>query len=697
MRAPKPNTVDFETGPIEQRPAYPPVPVGVSIKLWGKKARYYAWGHPTKNNCTKAEAIKALKQVWAGDLLFHNGKFDLDVAETHLGLTRPAWQQVHDTTFLLFLDDPHQREIGLKPGAERLLGMPSEERDEVVDWLIANQPVKGIKLTKARYGKNPYAGAYVAYAPGDLVGRYADGDTSRTEGLFKLLWAKTCIERKMLAAYDRERELMYYLLDSERDGVRIDLDRLWADVKLYQGWEAKLTAWVVKRLGITDPDFNLDSGSQLVAALEAAGKVDLAKLGTTAKGAPSTNKDAIKAGVTDKVLGAVLQYRTQLRTCLHTFLETWLKMAEASGGYIYTNWNQVKGDQGTRTGRLSSTPNFQNIPKEFGAIFQDAEHKDLPKCPWADLPPLPLCRGYVVPYADDEILLDRDFSQQEPRILAHFEDGQLMAQYQANPWIDYHDNAKDHLERILGRKFERKPVKNINLGIIYGMGLGSLAERNGSTVEETKRLRDAIYGLYPGLKTMYQEMKALYVANQPIRTWGCREYFCEPPKIVNGRLMHFDYKMVNLLIQGSAADCTKEAVIRFARELRRLGKVGVWRILLQVHDEILISAPKADAAQAMEVLRVCMESVEFDVKILSEGTWSAVNWSSLRDYDKKGKIIDVFDQSSSGPGPRRQAGAKPADKLVVQPVQRVSRVPAQVPAQVHRQAAGTVVARARAR
>jgi DNA polymerase-1 len=98
--------------------------------------------------------------------------------------------------------------------------------------------------------------------------------------------------------------------------------------------------------------------------------------------------------------------------------------------------------------------------------------------------------------------------------------------------------------------------------------------------------------------------------------------------------------MVNVLIQGSAADCTKEAVIRFYEVTKRKNK-SEWKILLQVHDEIVISVPKEDFHEAMEDLRLSMESVEFDVKILSEGAFSATNWASMKDFDRKGKRVDV--------------------------------------------------------
>lgn len=661
LALPKATTIDFETFGIESRPKYPPVPTGVSIKKWGKPAKYYSWGHPCDNNCTWPEARAALIDAYKtpDGILFQNGKFDVDVAEVHMGIPAPSWEKIHDTMYLLFMDDPHQKELGLKPSAERLLDMAPDERDAVADWLIANVRPWNLdkkgewkqgKISAGKNAKNP-AGAFIAFAPGRLVGEYANGDSDRTEAIFKLLWPKTQ-DRGMLGAYDRERELMPILLNTERHGVRVNIDRLRDDVKLYSDWMEKIDGWIRKKLG--NPMFpessgsevyvpmNIDSGPQLAEAMIDKGFADPALMGATKEGRVQTNKAAIEAGVTDKVMAAVLQYRAQLKTCLGTFMVKWLEMAELSNGLIFTNWNQVRAVGGTRTGRLSSTPNFQNMPKEFKELFASASNKKLPKCPWPDLPPLPMCRSYIIPYHPDHLLAGRDYSQQEPRILAHFEGGELMAQYQANPWIDYHDNAKEHLERIFNRTYERKPVKNINLGIIYGQGVASLAEKNGQTVQETTDLKNAIYGLYPGLREMYDDMKQRAKNDEPIRTWGGREYYCEEPAFVKGRMMTFDYKMVNVLIQGSAADCTKEAVIRFHRERLRRGKHNSWLLLLNVHDEIVISVPRDEFDEAMEVLRMAMESVEFDVKILSEGAWSSESWASMKDYDKKGVRVDVL-------------------------------------------------------
>lgn len=633
MKIPKPVVIDFETKKIVGRPAYPPEPVGVAIKLPGKKSKYYSWCHPTKNNCTKGQAVAALKAVWGhkDGLLFQNGKFDVDVAEVHCGLPVPFWSQIHDSMFLLFLDDPHQQELGLKPSAARLLDWPADEQEAVMEWLLEHQPVPDVKLSKSKASDFYWAG-YISYAPGDLVGAYACGDVDRTDAIFTMLWPKT-VEREMLAAYDRERKLMPILLEMERQGLPVDLKQLRADIKMYNGWRDKINLWIIQQLR-ADPTINLDSGDQLVKAMIAAGKADPDKMPRTATGKISTAKDSLLLGVTDKVLLAALKYRVQLNTCLNIFMEPWLQMAEASKGFIFTTWNQTKqpsGDSnvGTRTGRLSASW-FMNMPKEFNPIFHH-EQKGLPKCPFKGLPPLPQCRSYIVPFPG-HVLIDRDYSQQEPRILGHFEGGDLMKQYLANPWIDFHDNARDELAKM-GKVYDRKPVKNTNLGLIYGMGVGKLALKNDMPVEEARELKKAILRLYPGLDAMYRDMKMRAKAKEPIRTWGGREYYCEEPRLVDGRIQEFDYKLVNVLIQGSAADCTKEAIIRYHAK-----KHPDARILLNVHDQITVSAPKKIFKSEMMMLRDCMQSVEFDVPILSEGA-IGTNWNDLRDYDKKGKIL----------------------------------------------------------
>lgn len=632
-----PVTLDFETFGIESRPNYPPLPVGLSIKWPGRKSKYYAFGHAEKNNSTWGEVKEVLKEAYThgGGVLFQNAKFDLEVIRHWFGLEPPHWEKVHDTMFLLYLDDPHQKELGLKPASERLLGWPPEEQDVVFQWLLDNPLYPKMKVAKGNTAKYPY-GKYIAFADADVVGKYANGDVDRTAALFDKLYTGI-INRGMEEAYDRERRLLFVLMKLENQGLQLDLERLRADVEAYRSWQKEIDSWIRTRLGC-DSDINLDSGSQLFDAMLIAGVVDVSRALLTPTGKYQTNQAALLAAVSDKQVLGVLKYRAQLRTCLSTFMEPWLCVAENNDGKIFTEWNQVRAPKGndgvgTRTGRLSSTPNFQNIPKAFSPIFRaNRKDKSLPKCPIKGLPSLPFIRSYITPFKG-EVLIDRDFSQQELRILAHFDGGQLMEKYQQDPWVDFHDYTRDELSKA-GYRFDRKPVKNTNFGLLYGMGVGKMAERNGMSVEEAKILKQSILNLYPGLKSMYSDMAYRAKNNIPIRTWGKREYYCEPPIVKDGKTIHFDYKMLNVLIQGSAADCTKEALIRLDEACK-----PNWKIILNVHDQITMSVPEDDMEEAMEVLRKSMEEIEFDVPMLSEGSYSFDNWNTLVDYDKKGERV----------------------------------------------------------
>lgn len=623
MKIPHPVAVDFETFGIEARPDYPPAPVGVAIKKPGRKGKYYAWGHATGNNCTRDDAVSALRDVWEhrGGLLFHNAKFDIDVAEIHLGLQPPSWDHTHDTMFLVFLDDPHQRHIDLKSTADRLLDWPAGERDVVADWLVEHQPVPGVRISRSPQGKEPF-GKYIAYAPGNIVGPYAIGDVERTAALFDILYASTQ-ERNMLPAYDRERRLMPILLDMERRGVPIDLPRLRSDVTTYNDVFSQCEEWIRRKLYCAE-SLNLDSGVQLVAALIDAGKADPTLMGVTEeKEVTRSDKAAIAAGVTDKTIAAMLRYRAQLKTCLRTFMEPWLATATQSKGLIYTNWNQTRGERGgTRTGRLSSTPNFQNIPKEFDPIWRDARNPSLPLPPF-DLPSLPLCRGYVVA-PKGYVLCDRDFAGQELRVLAHFEDGAMAQGYLDNPAVDFHQLAADMITKITGVEITRRRAKTIGFSILYGSGVPHLAEQLVCTVIEAKTFLNAYFAVFPGIRELQKALKLRAAAQQPIRTAGDREYYCEPPALVKGKTRYYEYKLLNYLVQGSSADQTKDAMIRF------YDAAGPGLLLASVHDELLMTVPVRERNARMKQLKASMEDAGLDVPMLSDGKWGE-NWATLEE------------------------------------------------------------------
>lgn len=612
--------------PIGLRPErYPPMPVGVALRPIGStKPQYFAWGHRTgENNASFEQARGKLRELYAtaspkDPIVAFNAKFDLDVAETFMDLAIPDWRAWHDPMFLLFLDDPHQRELGLKPAAARLLNMPQSEKDEVEDWVLTNKRMLESEFPEIvrDYGgiKPSTAAAFIAYAPPSIVGPYAIGDFVRAEKLFALKYEEITVERGMGAAYDRERRLMPILLRNEREGIRTDTARLEADETKYSAAQKVTDDWIRKKLKA--PSLDLDKDAEVAKALQAADAVT--QWGLTATGRLSVSKKNLRLShFRDPKLAAAYSYRQRCATALETFIRPWLSYSH--NGWMHTNWNQVrqaKSDRdtgGTRTGRPSTdSPNFLNMPKKVreGEMAGFAMPKHLP-----GLPELPKVRSYVLPDRKGWLIGRRDFNQQELRVLAHFEDGALLRAYLENPRLDVHDFLMHRIIEDLGIEVDRGITKTLNFGYIYGQGLGSLAERMERTVEEVKAFRAAQMGVLPGLKQLSDALKQRARAGQPIRTWGGREYYVEPPRFSEekNRLLTFEYKLLNYLVQGSSAEITKESIIRYDA-VRKEG-----RFLLSVYDENDITAPAKAIRREMLLLREAMMSIELDVPLLSDG------------------------------------------------------------------------------
>ena len=621
----EPTTIDFETESIARRPHYPPRPVGVSIKKAGERQiKYWSWGHPTKNNCTFEEGRARLAEAWCGraPLLFHNGKFDVDVAETHCGMPRLWPEQIHDTLFLLFLHNPHALSLSLKPVAASLLNMPPEEADAVRNWLLEHRVIRKQQASKS--------GAFICKAPGDLVGRYANGDILRTYRLFKLLHQQI-IDRGMEAAYRREQQLMPILLDTERQGIRCDWKRLERDVDVYGNALELADNWLRKHL--KEPELNLDADAEVGEAFARAGVIADDGWVYTKTGKRSTSKRNMSLDkFENERVAQVWGYRQRLRTCLSTFMLPWLEMCRDNNGMIFTTWNQVRqahgndGSKGARTGRLSSSPNFQNIPRDF----EDNNDGWIHPVWFAGLPHLPKMRGYLLPDVGHE-WVKRDYAQQELRILAHFENGALLDKYNSDPDYDMHNDLLTYCNEVAGIDINRSGVKVLNFGDIYGMGIGELARKAKIEYQVARRLKMAKRAAMPDFHTLDEDIKQRGRNGIAIHTWGGREYECEDGHYVEKfrRHMTFEYKMLNYLIQGSAADCTKEAIIRYFYHPDRQA-----RFLLSVHDELNISAPRERWREEMNILRECMEGIEFDTIMFSDGSHGR-NWAALTDVKEK--------------------------------------------------------------
>jgi DNA polymerase I-like protein with 3'-5' exonuclease and polymerase domains len=171
-------TLDFETHAIIFGSPTPPKPVGIAIKLGSKASKYWSWGHPIENNCTRSKAKKHILNAlaYADRVVYHNAKFDLSVLEHWMDIYQDGTYVVFDTMIMAFLNNPYSKSLGLKQLADELLNMPPDEQIDLRDWILKNVKEAGDKNW----------GAFIAKAPAKLVSKYAKGDVDRTYALYEL-------------------------------------------------------------------------------------------------------------------------------------------------------------------------------------------------------------------------------------------------------------------------------------------------------------------------------------------------------------------------------------------------------------------------------------------------------------------------------------------------------------------------------
>lgn len=631
IKAPQVISADFETHGIEGRPKYPPKPVSLALKWPDRKEhQLMAWGHEAGgNNCTEKQARAAYLEARNSrfPMVFQNGSFDQDVAETHWEIPLLPWDKTHETMYLLFLWDPHAPSLALKESAHRILNIKPEEQDKLKDWILANVP-------EAKKKPSTW-GAYIWKAPYGVVRPYHKGDLVRTDKLFNWLYPRI-VEAGMLEAYQRELKLMPILLRNSREGMRVDFNALERDLPAMKAGVENVDNWLRKRLG----DINLDSDKQLGEALY--NKQIVSDFRRTPKGQLSVSKKYLTIDkFTDKNVYQALTYRGQMSTSISMFVEPWLELARGTENKVlHPNWIQVRsnkmgGDsQGARSNRIICVrPNLLNIPKKWRrSVSAGYVHPTFVK-----VPELPFMRTYVLP-AKGKRWGRRDYNQQEVRLFGHFEEGPVMQGFIENPRFDIHEGVRAEEEAALieaGQResFERDDAKTTVFGAFYGQGLNGLMEAL-KLPEDQKHvgqlIHKALHRAVPSIKELSNQLKALSLNGEPIRTWGGRLYYVEPPMYVEkyGRNMTFEYKLISYLIQGSGADVMKEALVRYDAHPKRTEDLTV-----TVYDECNINLPMSEkgARHEMTVLRDCMQSVEVDIPMLSDGEIGP-NWGKLEKY-----------------------------------------------------------------
>jgi DNA polymerase-1 len=418
----------------------------------------------------------------------------------------------------------------------------------------------------------------------------------------------------MLPAYKRECDLMPMLLDNSAQGIPLDAKRLAKDTKHYETvlaeTERHLRMLWPKEIGGTAPA-NFDSGDELAEALEKNKRIRLPK---TPTGRTSTAKDSLMSCLPDGRVKGLLLYRSAIEKCLSTYMRPWL----AQGKALHCNWNQVRNydDDGARTGRLSSSPNLQNLtnPEKYDELYALMQGW----CCAFDWVTFPNLRSYLVA-PKGMVLFSRDYSQQELRLLAHYEDGVLAEAYRANPDLDLHVFVKDLINEVTNIGIERKPTKTINFGKVYGMGIKKLAASLKISEERAADLMGAYDHALPSVKALQREVNAIGKRGEFITTLGGRRYYSPPSeRDDDGGIRTFEYKLLNYLIQGGSADQTKEAMRNWWGRIKGTDT----RFLMSIHDQIVGCCPKGMVKRESAILNECMiDAFKLDVPVKTDPTY----------------------------------------------------------------------------
>ncbi|WP_295867685.1 DNA polymerase I [uncultured Oscillibacter sp.] len=420
--------------------------------------------------------------------------------------------------------------------------------------------------------------------------------TSAVDALYGAL-AERLRERGQWELFETaELPLCRVLAEMERTGCRVDAKALSAFGELLS---ARAGALETKIYELADGPFNINSPKQLGEVL--FGKLGLPH-GKKTKTGWSTNADVLeKLRGESTIVDAVLEYR-QLTKLRSTYADGLLKAIDPDGR-VRTRFQMTV----TATGRLSSAePNLQNIPTrtDLGSEI----------------------RKMFVPEPGN-VLVDADYSQIELRLLAHISgDEGMRAAFRAGG--DFHAETA---AKVFGVAREdvthemRRRAKAVNFGIVYGISPFSLAQDIGVTHKEAKAYMDAYFATFPGVRAYMDAVVEQAKRDGWVETLYHRRRDLPELKSSNFNMRAFGERVaLNMPIQGTAADIMKLAMIAVWKRLR--AELPAARLVLQVHDELIVECPEGDAARAAALLAEEMEHVaQLSVPLTADAHWGK-NW-----------------------------------------------------------------------
>lgn len=506
------------------------------------------------------EALRPLLENPAVEKIGQNIKFDIQMLR---GAGVVVGGKLWDTMIMHYLLEPDGRH-GMNHLAQTLLGYSPIEIESLIG--------RGSKqLTMDRVAV-------------ELVAPYCSEDADITLQLFEVLLPR--LERDgALDLYNTiEEPLIRTLSDMEWEGVRVDVARLNNYAKEFNAKLVALEDEIRALSGVAD--LNVNSSRQLGVALFEVLKIDSKPKKTKTKQYSTDEEYLTFLADRHPIVPLILEYRG-IKKLLSTYVEALPLLVNPATGHIHTSYNQAVA----ATGRLSSTnPNLQNIP------IRDALGRPI--------------REAFVASDDDHILLAADYSQVELRLMAHASGDEAMI----GAFLSGEDIHRDTAARLFHKSpeevtsEERRRAKMANFGIIYGISAFGLRQRMGGDMSmgEAKEIIEGYFRSYPAVKEYIDNTIRDAKGNGYVQTIFGRKRYLPDINSANANVRSLaERNAINAPLQGSAADIIKIAMAEVARRLHEEGLRS--KMILQVHDELIVDTLRSEKERVAEILRESME------------------------------------------------------------------------------------------
>ncbi len=430
---------------------------------------------------------------------------------------------------------------------------------------------------------------------GDVAKRYGYRDEIGAGILMRLYnkFVNVLEEDGLVELYEKvEKPLVKVLFSMEKAGLKVNVDTLKVMRKKLNDDIKELLDRIYE---ISGENFNVNSPQQL-------GKVLFEKMGIPTKQKKISVAADVLENIDHPIIPPILQYRHKQKL-LSTYIDGLEPLIEKSSHMVHTSFNQCL----TVTGRLSSTePNLQNIP------VRDDEGREIRK---------------MFEATADSVLISADYSQIELRLLAHFsQDEQLIDAYLSGRDIHRETASKIFnipIDEVTSQ--QRRSAKAVNFGIIYGISSFGLANNIGISPREAKDFQTRYFETFPRVEQFMKSNVAEAYEKGYIKTLMGRIRRLPELKSTNRNIRNFGERCaMNMPLQGTASDIIKIAMLRVYEAIEKAGLKA--KLILQVHDELIVDAPIEEAAQVKSILKKEMESaVKLRVPLvveLGEGkTW----------------------------------------------------------------------------